>query len=216
MNSLRVLVVALLSLFASIAQAKDLEHDLHFSLDAGLVSWQKLKLDVPIAGEIVDKTVQVGLPNNLGAHVGFLPFDVLEAGLRFSLSFTKHDRDGDKSTSSTNEVLAYARYVMPGGSLRPFVGPVIGATFFRDTDPGENRNVSVSVSGAAFTVGGELGLYGFLLDGLSLDPVLAFTYAHGNTRTGAAIPNLFGTASDYDTTSYQVTFGLSLSGWVGL
>ncbi|HEY6880230.1 MAG TPA: outer membrane beta-barrel protein [Polyangiales bacterium] len=217
MNSLRrVLVVALLSSFASIAQAKDLKHDLHFSLDAGLVTWSKMKIERPLRGEADVKNTEVGFPTSLGAHLGFLPFDVLEAGLRFSFSYTKNNSDGDKSSSSDNEICGYARYVMPGGSLRPFVGPVLGAGFFRATNPSESGGATYSSRGTALTVGGELGLYGFVLDGLSLDPVLAFSYMRGNASIGAGLSDVFDADLNADYHGFQLSLGLSLSGWVQL
>ncbi|HEY6877395.1 MAG TPA: outer membrane beta-barrel protein [Polyangiales bacterium] len=217
MNSLpRVLVVALLSLFASIAQARDLKHDLHFSLDAGLVGWSKMKIERPFRGEAENKVTEVGFPTALGAHVGFMPFDVLETGVRFSCKYTKNDRDGDTISSSVNEVYAYARYVMPGDSWRPFVGPIIGAGFFRDSNPSENGGPSYSSHGTDFSVGGELGLYGFVFDGLSLDPVFSFTYNRGSADVGAALPDLIGANVNADYHGFQLALGLSLSGWVSL
>jgi hypothetical protein len=207
----QTLLIALLSVFASLAQAKDLAHDVHLSLDASVLSWTKLSADFGGGSEDLDKSLQLGFPTAVGARIGFLPLEMLELGLRFRFDYTRHDSEGDKFSQSTHDISAYARYVAPGRAARLFVGPFLGGAFFKNKDPGEDGDEDFTYKGRMFAVGAELGMYGFLADSFSIDPFLAFTYTTGSFKDEDSFE-----AYELDVSGIEVTLNLALSGWISI
>lgn len=207
----QTLLIALLSVFASVAQAKDLSHNLHLSLDASVLSWTKLSADFGGGSEDLDKVLQLGFPGIVGARIGFLPLEMLEVGLRFRFAYVKHDSQGDEFSQSTSDVSAYARYVAPGHGVRFFVGPFLGGSFFKNKDPGEDGDDDFTYSGKAFAVGAELGIYGFVADSFSIDPFLALSYTTGSVEDDDSFD-----AIELDVSGIEITLNLALSGWIAL
>ncbi|HEX5661697.1 MAG TPA: hypothetical protein VFX59_31115 [Polyangiales bacterium] len=209
MNVIRQsLLIALLSVFASVAQARDLAHDLHLSLDTALFDWSKSSID----GFDPDfSNVRFGFPNTLGARVGFLPLDALELGLRVSFNYARSKADGSKITGSNEGVFVYARYVAPGSGVRVFAGPFLGGNFAKSKSKGDLTGGTDYVAKTrGFAVGAEVGVYGFLTESFSIDPSLAFTYAgswyEAEGRGGDGL----------DERSVTLSLNVAFSGWLAL
>ncbi|MET0287420.1 MAG: hypothetical protein ABW352_23240 [Polyangiales bacterium] len=201
----RLCLIALLSLCASGARADAW----HFSLESGLLSWRRSTTELPFRDSNT-KQVAVGFPSGLGARVGYLPLEVLEVGLYGSVHWTKFKIDGSSANKLANfEALAYARYVLPGKALRFFVGPTIGIAFQQS-----RAEDQAALTSRALVVGGQLGLYGFVRDALSIDPFLSFLFTRGTLEVPNDLPGGFGGRTEYDDSGIQLVLGVAVSGWL--
>lgn len=207
-----VLLLVALATLTSTALAEEAPGPLHLSLEGGIFSFaRETAEDVPGGDDDVNQ-IRVGYPLDLGARVGYRALDFLEVGVAFAFNYLSNDDGGLAAANYTlggHRIGAYARYVAPGDRFRLFVGPKLGGEFAKQALPGEDGDDDASVKARAFVVGFDVGVYGFVTDSLSIDPVFGFAYRTGSVE----VDNGF-FSSDVDVSGIQLTIGLALSGWI--
>jgi hypothetical protein len=210
-------VITALFVFGSTARAEEPRGSVHLALEADILKFSRTKIDVEgQSSRAKHDLFHIGYPISAGARVGYVLLRNLELGAMLGFVHVSHSEDltsggTDEYTTGAYEFGGYGRFLLPVGEhARLFVGPFLGGNFLKQDDPYEDDEGSVTVTGRALTVGVDAGLYAFLADGFSVDPVLRFRYTTGSLKleSGAF-------SATRDAAGFEIGLGLALSGWIG-
>ena len=207
---------------AEIAHAESIDGRVRLGFESGLLEHQSFTrtglsssdgFNPPVEQDTDVRATTVGIGSlPFGPLVGYgFSNTVMLVGQFSILNQTRKFGDDESSDFFGAGVSASIAYVAETGSVRPFVGPILGYEHTKAESGPRSESQDL------FSIGAQVGLLGFAASSFSIDPSVVIAYNTGGGTTQSffnGTPNAGG-EREYDLSGFTIGLRLAMSGWIG-